>query len=298
MLKGLNFTNAILIGVQKAGTTSIYDWIAQHPEVCSPYYLKDIPIFYENELYEKIEKILKDSLRKCKGEKVFLTGYVGYLYKAQISAKRIYEYDKNAKLILILRNPIERLKSAYKYAVERGLEKRDINTALIEELKGECKYEPFLDTQLNYIKQSLYSENLKIFLKFFDKNQIFIGTFEEMIRNKEGFMKNLFNFLEVNPNFIPKFTYNHQTLGGYKFEIINKIVNNRYYYPNNKFLKFIKKYIPLEWKSYIIKKLAEFNKKYMYVDTKIKPEILTELNKIFESDIRELENLIDKRLMW
>lgn len=298
MLKGLNFTNAILIGVQKAGTTSIYDWIAQHPEVCSPYYLKDIPIFYENELYEKIEKILKDSLRKCKGEKVFLTGYVGYLYKAQISAKRIYEYDKNAKLILILRNPIERLKSAYKYAVERGLEKRDINTALIEELKGECKYEPFLDTQLNYIKQSLYSENLKIFLKFFDKNQIFIGTFEEMIRNKEGFMKNLFNFLEVNPNFIPKFTYNHQTLGGYKFEIINKIVNNRYYYPNNKFLKFIKKYIPLEWKSYIIKKLAEFNKKYMYVDTKIKPEILTELKKIFESDIRELENLIDKRLMW
>ena len=284
--------NAVLIGVQKAGTTSVYDWLSQHPEIYAPFYLKDVPIFLKGN-YD-LKNIIENENLKNKNYKTFLSGYVGYLYKASISAENIKNFDQDAKLILILRDPINRVKSAYKYAVQRGLENRDISTALRTELLKEYKYDEEVSFQMDYINQSLYSNSLKVFLNFFEEKQIFIGTYEEMVKDKEKFIKSLFEFLGVNPKFKPEFSYKNKTEGGYRFKIINKLIYNRYYYPNNSFLKAIKSVIPLKVKYLIAKKLSELNTKKVEIDTTINPQIENKLKKIFREDIKELEKLTGK----
>ena len=55
--------NTILIGVQKAGTSSLYDWITQHPEVCGNVAVKDFPFFINNHLMHIILKQITLTLK-------------------------------------------------------------------------------------------------------------------------------------------------------------------------------------------------------------------------------------------
>jgi hypothetical protein len=117
----MNLPNFILIGVQKAGTTSLYDWIAQHPDVYGPKGMKDFPFFCNDEYYKNGLKWFSKFFRDHHGEKIIFHGYVNYIYN-NMSAQRIYDYKKDIKLLLILRNPIERAYSAFWYMRKIGIE--------------------------------------------------------------------------------------------------------------------------------------------------------------------------------
>lgn len=145
---GRHVPNFFIVGAAKSGTTSLYHYLKQHPEIyMSPvkepkYFLASINKFPHNgpgdiEVDKKIirtwDEYLKlfsnASVEKCIGE-----ASCGYLYYCELVAPSIKRISPEAKIIIVLRNPVERAFSAYCYLFREGRETLSFEEALkIEE---------------------------------------------------------------------------------------------------------------------------------------------------------------------
>ena len=212
----------------------------------------------------------------------------------------MYHFNPNIKIILLLRNPISRAFSAYRYAVERGLEERNFKQAIEEELNEQCNYSSyFVKAQKHYVQHGLYYQQLTHFLKYFSLDQIYIELLEKLSNNKEQLIKDIFKFLGVNTDVKIKFTKENPTLGGYKFKFLNYILHKEKG-RSNSIVCFILEQMPtafrykLQRKIYII--LSEFNKKKVPVPT-IDTETKNKLIEIYKEDTDNLSKLINKELV-
>ncbi len=279
----MNLPNFILIGVQKAGTTSLYDWIAQHPDVYGPKGMKDFPFFCNDEYYKNGLKWFSKFFRDHHGEKIIFHGYVNYIYN-NMSAQRIYDYKKDIKLLLILRNPIERAYSAFWYMRKIGIETlKTFEEAIdIEDKRKSGNYRERND--LTYIDHGFYYKQLINFYKFFSKSQIFIAFFEDIKENRENLIKKIYNFLEVDENFVPLFNVENPS-GVPRIGLIQRILSKKIAPP------YIKDLIPLDKRILIKDFLMNLNvKKVNY--SPIKLETKRNLINTYRDEILRLEDLL------
>ena len=120
--------NTFLIGTQKSGSTSLYDWISQHPDVCGDLGLKDLSFLVKDELYDKGLSYLSDMISDVYDkEKIIFHSSVQYIYYKK-GIERLKHHFPNGKFILILRNPLDRLISAFTSLTNLQLEnEKDIS---------------------------------------------------------------------------------------------------------------------------------------------------------------------------
>ena len=205
--------NFLIIGFEKAGTTSVYQYLKQHPQVfVSP--TKETNFFIYDGQNPEILPYLLDWLpvvrslsdyhalfRDASNHKAI--GEASPLYLADPhAAKRIRHYIPEAKLIAILRDPAERAYSAYWMRVRDGRESRSFEQAIEEELSGR------LDGSLeigcrHYVSWGFYAKHLKTYLSYFDRSQLAVHLFDDLQDDPIGFMSTLFRFLEVDDRFTP-----------------------------------------------------------------------------------------------
>lgn len=179
--------NFIIIGAQKSGTTWLVDMLKLHPEV----FINREEVHYYDINYDKGKNWYLNHFKMAKenqivGEKT--PDYFGYSSKV---APLIYKDFPDIKLILILRNPIERAVSAYNHYVRMGhiSPLNSINTYFEKAIEG--------NDYLNVITYSNYQKNLEWFYKFFSGDQIFITSYEEMMNEKVKVLKNIEEFLNI-----------------------------------------------------------------------------------------------------
>lgn len=245
--------NTFLIGVQKAATSSLYNWLSQHDEICAPPSLKDIPFFADDRLFSKGFGIFNQVYPKYyNGQKVIIQGNVNYIYFEK-ALKRIKDYSPNAKFILILRNPVDRAISAYNFSVRRGMENLEIEKAFEreEEVLSAGRFQELSDH--TYKSHGLYFEQLKTFKKYFSVEQLAIVFFEDLKESKENELGKIFKFLEVSTDFQPKLNYLNET-GQPRNSFINRLI-----YKESKFKEFI---------------MRVFVNKLFSFDTKVKAKLL------------------------
>ena len=108
------FPNTFLIGIQKAGTTTLNDWLSQHPQIYCYNSLKDIPLFVKFPQAEQLNKRLLLETPAYNNEPIVLHSAVNYIFYPSL-LQQIKTKQPNAKLILILRNPVARAVSSYFY---------------------------------------------------------------------------------------------------------------------------------------------------------------------------------------
>ncbi|MGV6827949.1 MAG: sulfotransferase domain-containing protein, partial [Flavobacteriales bacterium] len=201
-----NFPNTFLIGVQKAATTSVFNWLSQHPDVCAPVYLKDLDFFTNDNFYidKGLKFLSKQYINLYKNEKIILQGSVHYIF-FETALKRIKQHKPNAKFILILRNPIERAISAYEYAVKFNFEQLPIEEAFNQEEERMKSNDIRTLSELTYKNHGLYFKQINVFLKYFKREQLKILTFQDVSKQPEIVVKEVFSFLNINTNFVPIF---------------------------------------------------------------------------------------------
>jgi hypothetical protein len=103
--------------------------------------------------------------------------------------KRIFDLFPDAKLIVSLRNPVDRAYSQYRLLKYYGNEEsRDFDVVI--------RMEP------EYVERGLYYKQLKRYLRYFDMEQIFVVLFEEFVSNPNPVMQRLFSFLSVDETYI------------------------------------------------------------------------------------------------
>jgi hypothetical protein len=289
----------LIIGAQKAGTTSLYNWISQHPGICAPEHLKDYPFFKSDKLYRKGEHFLQKQIGKVSKSKILGSGSVQYIFFKNVP-ERLFNYNKDIKLILIVRDPIERAVSAYRYAVERGLETRSFKEAVNDEIKyGENAYVDYNDAnQKYYLNRGLYYAQLSQYLKYFSQNQILILSFDNLINNKEETLKQVFEFLRVNGDTSEiNFTKKNVTKGNARFNKINQMLYSKSF-KENMLIRILRKALPQKYKYKLMTGIIQFNRKEINDkhNITIEENTLLRLCDYFKDDVENLQNMLNWKL--
>jgi hypothetical protein len=161
----------VVIGAMKAGTTSLYRWLRDQPEVFLPH-LKEVDFFPKDERWESglawYESLFKEAREdQLLGE---VSGACTCPRLAQKSATRMAQVIPRSLLVYVVRDPIERLRSHYRHQVQRGRERRSLHEA--------C-----LDPENDYIGYSLYFQNLVPYMRYFERDRIFVVRSEDLFED-------------------------------------------------------------------------------------------------------------------
>lgn len=162
----------LIIGAQKCGTTSLYDYLKQHPDIFLPN-AKEIHYFAEDECYRQGEGYL-DPLYAAHGAESAVGGaYVHLMYFPHVPA-RIHAYNPAMRCIAVLRNPIDRAYSAYWFARRNGWETcRTFEEALEREPERQRgRYAE--QTELTYVTHGEYFEQLARFVEQFGRDRLLV----------------------------------------------------------------------------------------------------------------------------
>lgn len=232
----LTLPNFLIIGAAKAGTTSLHYYLQQHPEIfmCPK---KDTFFFDfdgkepnfdgpgDNEWYRNQAIIHLEQYQALfingGGKKAVGEACAGYLYDAEAPA-RIHRHVPHAKLIAVLRDPVERAYSSFLQQVRDGYETvSDFPAALsLEEQRIRDNWRPIW----HYKTRGFYFEQLKQCLRYFDQSQLRIYLYEDLQQDPATLLKDIFTFLEVDNNFEPDTSVRHNRAGIPRSRFLHKLI--------------------------------------------------------------------------
>lgn len=203
----------ILGGAPKAGTTSLYHYLDQHPDVCMSA-RKETGVFMEN--YDKgLEWLSETYYQHYDGESAVGEGSAGVLRLPEC-AERIHDALPSVKLIFLLRDPVERLHSHFSFL--QGV--RSIDESL--------SFEAFIrsDHHLrdNLIDQGFYHKHLTRFESYFGRDQILILLFKDLGSDTAATVRRVYEFVGVDPTFDPDLDVHNRTREPH-FETVYHILN-------------------------------------------------------------------------
>lgn len=173
----VNLPNFLVVGVQKAGTTSLHHWLSEQPGVLLPKN-KETHFFSSDEQYARG---LDWYLKQFSYDVDVVYGEVApdYLFSKK-APERIYQLVPTVKLIFILREPIQRAYSHYLMAVRNGYETLSFYEALKEEPKRMQKGGKFR-THYSYMSRGLYTTQINEYKEFFPDNNFMFIKFDDLI---------------------------------------------------------------------------------------------------------------------
>jgi hypothetical protein len=206
--------NAIIAGTNKAGTTSLFRYLSDHPEVCASN-IKEISFFsgLQGELTPQALSRYASHFAHCPPEaRIRLEASANYLTGGARVARLIRECLPEVRLIFILREPVSRLLSNYRRTKERLHEKvsnvspDDYIKSLLSaaELRdGSGPHNPFTME----LKSVSYADLLSQYLAEFASDQIKILFYDDLARNALEFAKSACAFLGIDPSFYDSYQF-------------------------------------------------------------------------------------------
>ena len=242
----------IIIGAGRAGTTALYSYLIQHPLIAAALTDNNESVadlhFFEYIISNNIQwyrshfPILFSKSNKHKNS--FITGeYTStYMYHPDVP-KRIFNLLPKIKLIVILRNPIDKAYSTYQQQFRFGeyttsfedtinaeFRRIDLNKDFPELNSNNYDFENFVAQ--NIIRHGVYADYLETWLKIFDRKQILILNSDDLKKSTKETLRRVFNFLNVS-NYDIKDT-SQVNVG--KYPTINKITRKKlieFFKPHN-----------------------------------------------------------------
>lgn len=231
----------IIIGAQKSGTTSLENYIAQHPQVI-PAIKKETHFWYRDfdngiNWYLAHFPPIPESENLIAGEAT-----PNYLENYQ-AAERIYHVFPQVKLLVIFRNPIDRAFSQYHHWIRLNWDDRSFETAINSELeilkKNPAKPEGdqnYWQQPGNYIGRGVYIEFLQKWLAVFPREQLLILKGEDLYQKPVETMKQVFEFLGLPEHQLPEY---RKLNSGYYSPISDEMRQklSEYFQPHNQRLE-------------------------------------------------------------
>jgi hypothetical protein len=291
--------NFFLIGAAKSGTTALYHYLKQHPQI----YMSSVkePNFFafENKkldfsgpgddwVINTTVTNLDDYLRlfdKVTNESAIGEASWKYLYYPG-TAESIKRHIPEARLFVVLRNPVDR---AYSHFIMMRQKAREPKINFAEAVKQEQqRISDNWGADWHYIQVGLYYNNLKRFFDLFGRDQIKVFLYEDLKNSPLIMLQDIFKFLKVDDDFVPDISVKHNQ---------GLVPQNR---PLHTFLRtssplksFAKMLVPKAFRKHIKNQIHKINL------TKPKPldqSTREEISKLFREDILKLQRLIKRDL--
>lgn len=290
------------MGTPKAGTTSLYYSLIQHPEIFMSY-VKEPNFFLaqsskiNRHSIKGIDWINKhddycELFRKGKGKKAIGEASVSYLYNHKIAVPGIKKYLGDPKIIIMLRDPVERTFSAYSHWVLENWENRSFEDAILAENVNTYKMPGFKDI-FPYMKNGFYFDQVKTYMENFTHVGVFL--FDDLKNDAVALSQSVYTFLGVDQQFIPDVN-KYNITGIPKNKILLKSVTGLIAVAKR--LQIPKKIINLNerrWQNLSAKMKAVLYSKLL-VKPEMNPETASYLRDQYREDIHNLGKLIGRDL--
>jgi hypothetical protein len=234
--------NLFIVGQPKSGSTALHQFLSEHPDVfMSPY--KE-PSYFCPDLHEESDAYHRKRVHfpirtpeqyaalfeGVSDESVVGESSVNYLF-SKTAADEIAAFDSTAKIIIILRNPVDYLFSFYLMNARRSWEPA---TSFAEALSLEETRErgvlipPNVNfpSTLLYAQRARYREQIERFLARFSPEQIKVLVYEEFKRDNAALYRETLEFIGVDPAFRPEFRHVNPT-GEVRYPRLNAMLRHR-----------------------------------------------------------------------
>ncbi len=207
-----NRPNFFIVGAPKCGTTSMYAYLSSHPDIFFPQ-VKE-PHHFGSDIYSPLYVRDRDEylnlFSDCCGEAVVGEASVWYLYSKRAAAE-IREFCSDAKILIMLRNPVEMVYSYHSQRLAWGNEDiRDFAQAL--DAEGERKngqrlpvHNPYPVDGLYYSEIAKYSVQVKRYFDVFGRDNVHVILFDDFKQKTAGVYRDTLQFLNVDTEYRPEF---------------------------------------------------------------------------------------------
>lgn len=288
--------NFLLIGVAKSGTTSVYAYLAQHPQI----FMSSVkePDFFEFGEAEQTPlnfpgrhwAIQTSADYQALFQDVDRQRAIGEASTSNIEARscqRIQHYLPDGKFICILRQPVDRSYSAFLMQRLRGNEpEKDFVTAYSDSTR---RWKQRFETRLpHYLDAGWYVSRIQDWLTRFSQDQIYIGLYDDLLTNPATFMQTLYVFLDVDSEFVPNVSIVYNRGAGTRSSLIVRLLTH-----NMRLKPLIKLIAPQPMR----KKAAQFLRNWNQTPVPtLNPQVRKALTLPQRDDILRLQDLIGRDL--
>lgn len=299
--------NFLIIGATKSGTTSIYEYLSQHPDIyMSP---KKEPHFFAfrsgesveaggpgdsltvQQMFVTDEQAYKALFQGASSERARGEASAMYIYYP-LAAQQIKASIPEVKLIAIFRNPIERAYSSYLHLIREG---RETHAEFADALRAEAnRIEAGWLPLWHYKTMGYYHEQLKRYYDLFDPEQIKVYLYEDLQTDPVAMMKDIFQHIGVDESFTPDMSIKHNISG---------VPKNPWLHQLHHFLKKphptkakLKPLLPDILRRTLKMHLIAYLESHNLQKPPIVPEVRQHLIKAYRRDILRLQNLIERDL--
>lgn len=191
-----------IIGAQRCGTTYLYSVLEQHPDVCMARPVRPEPkVFLGDEAVSLDRDWYYSTFFHHANPKHVLFGEksTSYLEYAEVAA-RIAKVFTDARLLVMLRDPVARAVSNYRFSVQNGLETLEIGAAFAAESKraGEQVSMRTSVSPFAYLRRGLYWNFLQPYLRIFGRNRMHVMIMEDFADSHTEYAR-LLEFLGLEP---------------------------------------------------------------------------------------------------
>jgi hypothetical protein len=209
--------NFFIVGAPKCGTTALYDYLAAHPDVFMSR-RKELTFFprdldegtpADDGYFTRDLATYLGWFAEWNGEKRIGEGSVWSLY-SEVAAQGIKEFSPQARIIMMLRNPVEMAYSLHAQRLASGAETVDSFTEALalEGQRAEGKRIPrnaFVVKGLQYREVARYADQVRRYLDEFGRDQVLILFFEDFTADPAGAYRQVCQFLDIDASFAPQF---------------------------------------------------------------------------------------------
>ncbi len=194
----------MIIGAQKAGTTSLKNYLGQHPDLETHPHKEFSHFFDANEYSKGSDVAFQKYFDETSSKPLFIAKNAG-LFVSEPGILRLKEHNKDCKLVFMLRNPIERTYSSFLMEKNYGAIKGSF-----ESLEPIIRKNDITDWRFEFfVGMSLYCNHLSMLQKHFNKDQMKIIRYADFKNNPAAICTDLFKWLKVDETFVPDTSVKH-----------------------------------------------------------------------------------------
>jgi tetratricopeptide (TPR) repeat protein len=231
-LKPVKVPNFIIIGSQRCGTTSLYTYLSKHPQILTP--IKKEMDFFSWHFDRGIDWYLAHFPPMPQGEQ-FVTGEASPSYfDCREAPERLYRLFPEAKLIVLLRNPVDRAISQFYRLTGLNWEARSLDRVISDEIERLSQNPEYIigEEPGNYLARGRYIEFIKNWRAFFPPEQLLILKSEDFYADAATTVKKVLEFLDL-----PEYQLSdYQNANPGSYQRVNESVRDRlsdYFRPYN-----------------------------------------------------------------
>jgi hypothetical protein len=290
--------NFLITGAPKCATTSVYYYLRQHPEIFMPENkeprtfasLNRVPDYQGPGDLHREEHTVTDLAQyealfdEARDEAAIGEASVIDLYDP-VAADEIMRHLPRARLIALLRNPVDRAHSNYQHQRYHGREPlADFGQALEQEAgRLRSGWGPFWA----YAGLGFYASQLQRYYERFEPDQIGVFLYDDLERDPVGLLQSIYRFLGVSDSFVPDVSRRYLVGGKPRVASFSKLI-----YSASRFKDAVRPLVP----DYVLAKLKELEARANRRRQTLDPKLRASLIERFRDDLLQLEKILDRDL--